>query len=215
MSGFLLVCRAPQVMVCRPLLQQTARHLRDKHGTGARPALAGGPVRKREGTQGRCPQGLHSSLRRGWKGEPIPRGVAPKLLFLPPHLPYPSRAPTQPHSSQSRPRGQALGGHCAHAPQQVGGPDDGQVAGVHVGLCAERGHVHQVAHQEFQGPAERAPWGRGHSGSHGAGVGLGPGSRKRRGQSRPPAEGESGLQVGRAPHTCSLGPAVLEAPPGS
>lgn len=48
--------------------------------------------------------------------------------------------------------------HCSHehTPQQIGGPHDGQVAGMHVGLGTERGHVHQVAHEELQGPAEGA-----------------------------------------------------------
>ena len=37
-------------------------------------------------------------------------------------------------------------------PEQVGGPDDGQVLGVHVGDGAEGGQAGQVPHQELQAP---------------------------------------------------------------
>ena len=71
-------------------------------------------------------------------------------------------------------------------PQQVGGPHDGQVAGVHVGLSTERGHVYQVPREELQGPAEGGHCGPGVTqGTPRAGVGLRSGSRKGRDKSRP------------------------------
>ena len=39
-------------------------------------------------------------------------------------------------------------------PEQVGGPDDGQVLGVHVGDGAEGGQAGKVPHQELQAPGE-------------------------------------------------------------
>lgn len=38
------------------------------------------------------------------------------------------------------------------SPEQVGGPDDGQVLTVHVGDVAERCQARQVSHQELQSP---------------------------------------------------------------
>lgn len=37
-------------------------------------------------------------------------------------------------------------------PEQIGGPDDGQVPGVHVGLWGIWGHFDKMAHQELQSP---------------------------------------------------------------
>lgn len=37
-------------------------------------------------------------------------------------------------------------------PEQIGGPDDGQVPGVHVGLWRIGGHPDEMAHQKLQSP---------------------------------------------------------------
>ena len=41
------------------------------------------------------------------------------------------------------------------SPEQVGGPDDGQVLAVHAGDVAERGQPSQVSHQELKSSAEQ------------------------------------------------------------
>lgn len=62
-------------------------------------------------------------------------------------LKHPACAPTCEllRVSCSEPRGWQL-------PEEVRGPHQGQVPGVHVGLATERGDMGQVSNQVFQGP---------------------------------------------------------------
>ena len=42
-----------------------------------------------------------------------------------------------------------------YPPEEIGGPDDGQVPGVHVGLGGLGSHSHKVAHEKLQSPRRR------------------------------------------------------------